>query len=75
MTLSHDTDVGRVWSTLGAVDHALGQLVVGTAARHSTEQLAPVLVIYCSVTTNHYYHYYYYYYYYYSYYYLSLIHI
>ena len=32
VTLSHDTDVGRVRSTLGAVDHSLGQLVVGTAA-------------------------------------------
>ena len=50
-TLSHDADIRRVGATLCAVNHALRQLVVSAAARHSTEQFAPVLRLNCTSTT------------------------
>jgi len=50
--LSHDADVRRVWSTFRAVDNTFRQLVVSTAARHSAEQLTPVLRINYTATHN-----------------------
>ena len=49
-TLAHDADVRRVRSTLGAVDDAFRQLVVGAASGHPTEQLAPVIGVNCTTS-------------------------
>ena len=47
MAVAVDTDVGRVGSTLGAVQHFVLQQVESAAHRHPAEQLTTVLHLDC----------------------------